>query len=251
VPLSDLEFGLLQQNIDAIVEKIATLNLNMSIETDFYELYRFLKFHTDTFIYPTFDPHMSDVSRGSFWIRLIDDQGLTVATAAEKVFETDDFFTLMESGQLWFRKGMPAAERPQLDVKRPSTKLTGKIGHAGSFWVAPRWRGKGLSLYLPYLRRSLSLRNYTTDFHTCLVFKGLAHSRVPRSYYGYPHVELCLSGFFPPTGKHEDVYICYISAEESIDQIREVAHHPEFPIPDPDLLDSEVLKQPLVGAYHQ
>jgi len=82
--------------------------------------------------------------------------------------------------------------------------------------VSPVYRKKGLSLFLPFLSRSLCLRNYGTDFHTALVLASMAGSRIPTADYGYPHVEWCLRGWFPPTRRHEeDVHICYMTQAEN------------------------------------
>jgi hypothetical protein len=97
-------------------------------------------------------------------------------------------------------------------------------------WIDKPYRGQGISMFLPYLSRSLCLRNFDTDFHTGLVFKNLAESKVPRAYYGYPHVDLCIDGYFPPTGKPEQVYLCWISRAESIERVHTLPRHDEFPV---------------------
>jgi hypothetical protein len=53
--LTDREFALLQQSIDAIMEKIAELNLSLTVETDFEGLAEFLA-SKNTFVYQCFNP---------------------------------------------------------------------------------------------------------------------------------------------------------------------------------------------------
>jgi hypothetical protein len=249
--LTNADFGLLQQSIEAISERIAALHLSLVVERDFNRLRDFLRAAGGAFIYPTFDPDLNDLNRDSFWLRLIDVDGVTVASHAERVFETADFYDLIESGELWF--GVNAQRRmPQrLRLMRPQTGIAGTVGHAGSLWVEPRHRGLGLSLYLPYLSRSLCLRNLGTDFHTGLVFKSLAGSRVPTAYYGYPHVQLIIRDHFPPTKRDEEVYICHISREESLAKLRALAGHAEFPVPLDGILKGQVLELPQLDTRPQ
>jgi hypothetical protein len=136
-------------------------------------------------------------------------------------------------------------------VKRPSVRIDGTVSHSGSLWVHPRVRGRGLSLYLPYLSRSILLRNFHTTYHTGVVSKSLAGSRVPTANYGYPHVVPCLEGFFPPTGRNELMYFCYIDGRESIEHLLRLRQHPEFPVYLGPALDRQVVEAPAVGANDQ
>lgn len=227
--LTDHDFALLQKSIDAIMEKIATLQLSLVVDNDFQGLVRFLQ-ERNSFVYPSFDPARSTMSGECFWFRLKDIQGATVASHADRLFETDDFCDLIESGELWFDDPAPKLGGNIIHATRPPVPIAGKVGHSGALWIDKPYRGQGLSLLLPYLSRSLCLRNFATDFHTGLVFKNLADSKVPRAYYGYPHVDLCLDGFFPPTAKPEQVYLCWISQAEAIERLRALPKHPEFPV---------------------
>lgn len=227
--LTDREFALLQSSIDAIMERIAALHLSLVVDTDFRGLVRFLE-ERNTFIYPSFDPSRSTLSGDCFWFRLTDMHGRTVASHADRIFTTDDFCDLMESGELWFDEPASRIEGHALNILRPATRIAGKVGHSGSMWIDKPYRGQGISMFLPYLSRSLCLRNFDTDFHTGLVFKNLADSKVPRAYYGYPHVDLCLDGYFPPTGKDEQVYLCWIAQAEAIERVRALPKHEEYPV---------------------
>jgi hypothetical protein len=53
------------------------------------------------------------------------------------------------------------------------------------------------------------------------VFEHLARSGLPFRGYGYPHVELCVDGYFPPTGRNERVYLCHISRHETLAALAE------------------------------
>ena len=231
-PISDHDFASVQRYVDAIIDKMAEHHLSVVIERDFLALYNFLKSRRGAFVYPTFNPYESNLGRESFWLRVVDADGATVASHAQRVFVVDDFCSLIRSGSLWFALGTPMdPERTELTA--PGQALSGCIAHAGSLWVDPEHRKKGLSVWLPYLSRLACLRNYSPDFFSALVFEKMATSGVPAKFYGYTHVEPILRGFFPPTGTDEHVFLCYMNCRDAIDKIRLLAVHPEYPV-DPD-----------------
>jgi hypothetical protein len=248
--LSNAEFSLLQRSIDAIMQKIAELHLSLVVETNFDDLQRFLT-PFDIFRNPTFDPVFSDIGQDDFWFRVIDETGKTVACHADRVFRSEDFGALMESGELWYRDGFGPHTETDVRVDRPNIPIRGTVSHSGSLFVHPQSRGRGLSVYLPYLSRSMLLRNYRTTYHTGIVFHSLAGSRVPTANYGYPYVAPCLKGFFPPTGKSELVYFCSIDQRESLQQLRGLPAHAEFPVDFGPGSDRKVFEYPVRGANDQ
>lgn len=232
-PLTGAEFGLLQQYIDAIMEKIAGEGLSLVIETDFSKLMEFMESVSYPFRNPTFDPDCSDLSRDAFWLRVVDANGVTVACHAERIFETDSFHDLVASGKLWHRDGIKwGGERvPELAIRQIAVDIHGRVAHAGSMWIRPQMRKRGLSLYLPYLSRALCLRNYDATYLCGFVLQGLAGSKVPKLAYGFPHMEQYLSGWFPPTKRHEDsVFICYQNVPEGVERFNELPDHPAYPV---------------------
>jgi hypothetical protein len=241
-PLTDEEFGLLQHYIDSIMEKIAAENFSLVIETDFSKLFEFLDDVGSPLRNPTFDPDCSDLSRDAFWLRVVDQNGVTVACHAERIFEVDDFHELVASGKLWHRDGMKwGGERvPELEINRIPLDVHGRVTHAGAMWIRPHARKRGLSLYLPYLSRALCLRNYDAAYLSGFVLQGLAGSKVPKMAYGFPHMEPYLRGWFPPTRRHEEVvYLCYQSRVEGVERFRELPEHPQFPIAAPGEKEKE------------
>lgn len=229
--LSDSDFGLLQTSVDAMVERLASMRLSIVVERDFAKLLAFLRSMNSLTQNPTFDPDVNDLSDAGFWLRVIDQDGVTVASHAQRVFETDDFHDLLASGRIWCASGLVLApDQEAVQVQRSSLLISGVVAHAGGLWVHPVYRKKGLSLFLPFLSRSLCLRNYETDFFTALVLASMASSRIPTGEYGYPHVEWCMRGWFPPTRRHEeDVHICYMSRAETIERFRRLPEHPAYP----------------------
>jgi GNAT superfamily N-acetyltransferase len=193
--LNDQDFGLLQSSVDAMMERLASLRLNLVVERDFSRLLEFLRRMNSPTQNPTFDPAVNDLRNAGFWLRIVDENGDTVASHAQRIFVTADFHEVLESGRIWYDGGMNLGPgQMPLQVQRSATLISGNVAHAGGLFVHPLYRKKGLSMFLPFLSRALCLRNYDTDFHTALVLASMAGSRIPKSDYGYPHVEWCMRG---------------------------------------------------------
>ena len=242
--LLDHEFALLQRSIDAIMDKVARLGLSLSIEHDFKDLAKFLREH-EAYANETFDPAIWRLNGTEcFWFRLTDPQGRVVASHADRIYRTEDFCALVETGELWFANPDKEFGGRKVKVLRPPVRLSGVVGYSGSLYVDKAYRGHGLAVYLPYLSRSVCLRNFATDFHTGMVFKHLAGTKVPRQYYGYPHIDLCVDGFVPPNGhdyttSEEEAtarlnrmlsYLCWISQAEAIERLRQLPAHELYPV---------------------
>jgi hypothetical protein len=223
--------GLLQRSVDRMVEKIATLGLSLVVENDFEDLRAHLAAQ-GAVVNPSFDPQHHDLADG-FWLRVVDAVGDTVACHAERIYRTPDFVgEFIETGRLWHPDGVPgptAAWRGA--ITRPERLIAGNVAYAGSMLIRTDHRGAGLSLLLPYLSRSLCLRNYATDFHTGIVRQSLAGSRVPTQGYGFPRTTLCFRGVLPGVkGPFEDVHLCWMSREEGFAKLAELPRHPRFPV---------------------
>ena len=81
-----------------------------------------------------------------------------------------------------------------------------------------------------------------------------ATSKVPRDYYGYPHVDLCLTEYCPPSvkpGKMEPLYLCWISQAEAIERLRALEKHSLFPLDMSFSSGSEIRENPVVRGDYQ
>ena len=230
--LSSREFAQLQRYVDAITDRLAELHLSVVIETDFNALYRFIGSRPGAIVNTTFNPFESDLHRDSYWLRVINDEGKTVACHAQRIFVVDDFCDLVLSGRLFSNSWAPL-DTTRTELVRPKSLLSGRIAYAGSLWVDAEERGKGLAVWLPYLSRLACLRNYEPDFFVCCVFGKIALSGVALKYYGYTHVEPLLRGYSPVTRRDDTMYICYMPWRDAVSKIRLLSVHPQYPI-DPD-----------------
>jgi hypothetical protein len=219
--LGDGEFALVQDYIAHVIDEVLEMGLRPEIEHNF-DLFASIRGGVaDKWVYPCYDPRLSDTDHDGLWVRAVDRHGQTVATSAARIFETEDFYDLMRSERLWFRAPDHAAPW-RCPVECTIPVFGGIVGHAGGTWVHPEWRQRGLSSLMPKFARALMLRNHDIDHETGLVFEGLALHGLPRKSYGYMRVAKVVDGFFPPTGKPERVYLCHITRGEALQQIREV-----------------------------
>jgi hypothetical protein len=199
--------------------RLEAMGLAAAVETDFKALRRLLDAQ-GACTNPSFDPARSRFGVEDFWLRLTDRRGREVGCSAERVFELVDFTDLLRTGRLWYAEGFAAIgdAGAELPVSLPSRHLGGRVGHGGSTWVHPAWRGRRLAACLTGLGRALSFGTLACDFATGVV-RGDGPSPaggVPRTACGYPHVELAIDGFFPPLQRPERIYLCWLSRAEFV-----------------------------------
>ncbi|MCC5579492.1 hypothetical protein IMZ11_28060 [Microtetraspora sp. AC03309] len=172
---------------------------------------------------PTFDPGCGKVAPGEslcLWVR--DETGGTVACIAGRVFETTDFTMLVRSLKLWFDPvpaGMPDGLRLVLPATFPT--LAGRVGHVGGLWIHPEFRGKGLSTILARLARGAVLDRFAADWDTWVSFRKIADKAVLTSAYGTADAALCVDGFFPPTNRHEQVFLSFATRAQVLHAVRD------------------------------
>jgi hypothetical protein len=213
-PLSDAEFGIVQRYIDYTVEEHLKLGLSTEIEHD-WRLFAQLRRQVG-FLYPSFDPAVSELDPQALWGRTVTAQGDTVALSAARVFETEDFFELLRSQRLWYKDPPQSSGASFTDEMSRHPPIAGSVAHVGGLWVEPSWRKLGLSHSLPWTLRALLLRNSAIDHVTGLVFDDIAKSSLPKGAYGFPLVTKIIEGHFPPTGGQAAVHLCYIPRQDLI-----------------------------------
>lgn len=237
VSLTNEQFGLLQLSIEALQQEIARLRLNLIVEADFDRLVAVLKAGQVGVLNPTFDPHLNPPGPDDFWLHVTDIDGQTAACIASRFFETDDFTDLVQSGTLFHPKGMKHFVGDEtVEIIETTARIRGLVNYAGGLWVNPPWRKKGLSLILPYLGRSLAIRNFGADYSCGYHLRSLARTPLPLEVYGYAHQELSYRGYYPPAGGYEEMYLGYVDLEESVERVRGLPDHKVYPVtlaPDP------------------
>jgi hypothetical protein len=215
------DFDAIDLTVATVHRQLEALGLTVEIETDFAGLRRFLDAQ-GTFANPTFDPARSRMGLHDFWLRVNDRHGRGVGCSAERVFEVVDFVDLMRTGRLWYARGFEdiGHDGGEVPVSLPSRHVGGRVSHSGSTWVHPDRRGQRLAMYLTYLSRALSFGSFASDFNTGIVRHSLSLTRVPRETYGYPNVELVIDDYFPPLKCQDQIYLCWISRAEFVEQAK-------------------------------
>jgi hypothetical protein len=184
------------------------------VEDDFSWFAAVRRRSSDPWIYPTFDAQQSDLSTDALWIRATSPDGAVIGTYALRVFETDNFYDLMRTEALWFKRSrLPADARCEVGEPLP---IGGIIGHCGGAWVHPAWRRRGVVQAMCQLARSVLVGRFDVDHETGLVFEHNFRSGLARRAYGYPRVAQVMDGYFPPTGTEERVFLCHISRKEML-----------------------------------
>jgi hypothetical protein len=222
----------LQESIENIIDAITSLKLSITIDDDMSGLQRYLA-NSGAYPNPSFDPGVSDLRSDAFWLRIEDSNGRVIASHAERIFSCDDFINdIVATDELWFARGInESPESWRTAITAPPVHISGKVGYAGGMFIQKEHRGSGLALFLPYLSRSLCLRNYQTQWHTGLVHLNIASSPVPTLCYGYPRTSMIFHGRCPrTTGEFKEVHLCWMSREESIEKIYDLPHHDRYPV---------------------
>lgn len=231
--------GLIQITVDALIEELARLRLTVSFETDFSKLVEFLTQNGAKLINQSFNPVHSDIAPESFWMRVYDENGITIGSHAQGIYRDADLVELIQSGRLWYRGGYVHKDGEIPPRMKPlSQPVTGTLAHAGALWINPAWRKRGLSVFLPFLSRAVCLRNTNVDYFTALVFDSLAKHGLARTGYGYTHVEPFFDGWLPPGQCNASMYAAYMSDQETIAQMRELPRHARFPVMMPTARDT-------------
>jgi hypothetical protein len=165
---------------------------------------------------PTFDPQHSPLSpRNSFWLD-VRTGSHTVAMSAARLFVTDDYLELQRSTRLWYDPPYPEHGRFALRLPPDTPLICGNVAHEGGLWVHPSDRKLGPSAILPRFTRAMCLREWDADWCTGVADRGIGECGIARWSYGYPHVEPCFEGYFPPTRKYDRLYLCYMNRDELV-----------------------------------
>jgi hypothetical protein len=194
-PLTSQEFSTIQRFCELMSDKLARLNMNVFIESDFREFVRLRReIAAGAFLPSTWDPTCCDLSfHNAFWLRAVDHRGRIVATMAQRVFDTDSFLDEIRSLRLWRSGGRSGAPGVFGRIDCPSAaSLSGRVGHSGGLWIDPDFRKKNVSGYLDHLSRGLLLKNYWFDHITAVIFEKLANKGIATRQYGWP----CITGRF-------------------------------------------------------
>ncbi|WP_162906912.1 hypothetical protein [Algihabitans albus] len=163
---------------------------------------------------PTFDPDCSDLDEsdsGSVVIR--DEEGRFLACNAVRLFETETFSSLIQSGGLFHRPGH--RNRTALQTILPEGyDLSGRISYSGGTLVDPAMRGRRLALLTTRLVRLMGERFFRADWHTGTIFHTRT-SELPPKPYGFQRVIPCLDALtIPERTQRQTLFLVELSRME-------------------------------------
>lgn len=166
--------------------------------------------HTDG-VNPAFDPRHSPVSsENSFWLSLRDANEDVRGCVAYRVFATGPFLDLLRTGRVWFDPVPPAyGDRFSFALPPDLPDFTGVVGHIGGLWAHPAQRGIGLTRVLMHLARAMALERFDIEWETSVMKREIADTPALYAAYRMQHTVPCVDGFFPPSGRHEQLLLNY------------------------------------------
>jgi hypothetical protein len=230
-PLTNEEFATVQRFCQLMSEKIATVGLDVYVESNFRDFMKLRRrVAPETVQNPTYDPDHSNISlHNAFWLRAVEPGGDTVAMIAQRVFDTEDFLEEVRSLRLWHDRPDPPPGVLRLDDCGFAATMKGRIGHAGGLWINPLYRKKNLSGLIDHLGRGLLLRNFWFDHITGIIGTELAATGIATKQYGWSGVEGHLEFDFFFTGGHMVEFgLCHMSRADAIARMNKWLLFPEF-----------------------
>jgi hypothetical protein len=216
-PLSPDQHAVVQTALELLTDEAIDHGVSLSIEHELNEYIRLRKLAGDGPVNPCVDPKHSVVGPdNSFWLR-VEWQGEVVAIMAERMFYCVDFMELVRNERLWFDKGLRVISKEY----RPYPAFPafgGVVGHGVGLWVKPSLRKSGLSTFLTDYYRSVAIKSFLVDWHSCMVHASLIGHALKA--YKYSEVELVIDGYWPMSGANATLHLCRVSRETMIEQLR-------------------------------
>jgi hypothetical protein len=227
-PLTNEEFATVQRFCQLMSEKIATVGLDVYVESNFRDFMTLRRsVAPNTVQNPTYDPDHSNISlNNAFWLRAVEPGGQTVAMVAQRVFDCANFLDEVRSLRVWHDRG-PVVDEIQVVDGGAAATLSGRIGHAGGLWIDPGWRKRNLSGLLDHLGRGLLLKNFWYDHITAFIAEDLAATGIAARQYGWPAVEGRFYFDFLAGGKTVPIGFCHMSRAASITRMNDWLLLPE------------------------
>ena len=229
-PLTNEEFATVQRFCQLMSEKIATVGLDVYVESNFNDFIRLRRRLAPGSVQnPTYDPQHSALSlHNAFWLRAVEPGGDTVAMVAQRVLDTDDFYADLQSLRLWHDR--PSGTHAVIDIVdcHSAKGMSGRVGHAGGLWIDPHWRKKNLSGLLDHLGRGLLLKNFWFDHITAFIINNLAATGIAVKQYGWPEIEGRVDFDFLTGGTVYTLHFCHMNRAEVLARMNQWLLLPEY-----------------------
>ena len=219
--LSDRDLAEIQTFVDRSVTELASQGLTVETDPDL----RAWKAHMEAVSTPvaaTHDPDLNNLdASNSFWVKLLTPDGKIAACGVYRVIETDSFVYEVASHRL-FGDRAPIVNHYEIDVctDREMLDIRGRVGLGGGIWTADDYRRRGLGGLISRYLRTLSVRWYSTDFHTGFVQHAERSDKLGLEVYGFPHAALLIRGAHPGySGDDHDTVLVWMRQDEVVSYI--------------------------------
>lgn len=180
--------------IDAIADLVGGIGLELTVETDFWEL---KEAHEANSTSGAKTAGMYDIGHGPIpadarWFAVRDRKGNTIATSAARPYDwrATDGYVEIRSGRA-FSLFPDVAKRFRCTVPVEAKMLVGRVGHSGGMWIRPDWRGErdGVRLVnlLSEMNRFWAAAYWDADFVWSIIDRGLIEIG-KAAHYGYRNV---------------------------------------------------------------
>lgn len=176
----------------------------------------------DGWINPTFDPEKSEVdSSNTACIIIREANGAFVACNAVRIFFTESFREVMESGELFYGRGIGLFRRLPLILPEDFQDIAGRIGYSGGTLISSRHQGKKLGLLTTRMVRVLAERLFRANHHTGHIFQNRPDDPWPRFPYHFPRCVPCMPHLRIPDRRQDQLlFLLDISRAEFLAQVR-------------------------------
>lgn len=159
-----------------------------------------------------FDPGLSiDLGpENAFWIAAENEAGDIVATACGRIFWWVNT-SLAEEVRLMYYGGREVGQKCIVTAPLAS-EITGCVYYAGGVWVAPEYRGSGISSLLPHVARAYAAGRWPLDCAMNMINVKMVEKTRP-SHYGYSEYSYSVKLPGTPLGDVEYV-VCRLKRDE-------------------------------------
>lgn len=179
--------------VDGFEKAARTHGISLILDDDFRAFKRFNKCLDKLALTPNFDPDTSTLdSRHGFWMKGVDRMGRIVMTQAARQYDCNAISVagLHETLRAFYTDPGDQAETGEVCRSRAPAAyaIAGNVCYHGELWLAPPYRGRGLTDPLPKLLMALVLLKWAPSYLFGMAQPGIVIKGVAQRY-GYRNMQ--------------------------------------------------------------
>jgi len=230
--LSQPQLNTLQAHIDYTVAYLDSLNLRLGISHDLSAFADYLKEQPATHGSPrTHDPAFTYIPPDmGFWIYAADGDRI-VACHANVLSITDDFIADCLTQTYFGNLSTESVLAPcRVHPDSEAVSIHGRVCLGGGLYINPDYRGKKLGI-INRVSRTIALRKFRLDFSVSTILDRPSRWRMARELARYHHLSRFMVNGQPGKPDIGDTVMCWSSAQELIEGIRQELEEAGVKIP--------------------